>query len=184
MVTVAVTPVARWVETWAELYGSSAAVQAVALYGHLAAVVSAAGLALGADRKIVRARRASRTRRIRALRDWRRTHRFVLASLALGMLAGIGLLLSDVPRFLPSWIFWVKMTLLGVLVANGRVMERHVGRLFATRGHDDAGDAAAPAVADPGPTPDDEWAPLARASIRSAWLWAATLLAGVLLTTA
>lgn len=158
--------------------------EAVALYGHLAAVVLAAAFAVGADRKIVRARRASRTRRLGALRDWRRSHRVVLAALAVGIFAGVGLLFSDLPRFLPSWIFWLKMTLLGVLVANGRALQREIAALWPAPDPDDRREDATPADADPAPIPDDAWDRLASASIRSAWLWAATLLAGVLLTTA
>ncbi len=184
MMAAALTALPEWLARWAELYRSSVAVQAIALYGHLTAVVLAAAFALGADQKIVRARRGPQIRRVRALRDWRRAHRFVLAGLALGVLAGLGLLLSNVPRFLPSWIFWLKMTLLAVLVANGRVLKRDVVSLWATAAPDHRGEAPPPDIVDAAPILDDAWDRLAHAALRSAWLWAATLLAGVLLTTA
>lgn len=162
---------ADWLQPWSDLYNSSVAMETVVLAGHLGGLLVAGGFAVATDRMILRVRRASGAIQLHTLRELGRIHRPVLVGLVAVILTGIAMLLADVQTFLPSWVFWLKMALFVALLVNGWVLEREGRRLErVTEGDADAEETGA------------EWTPLRRASIRSASLWGATLLFGVLLT--
>jgi hypothetical protein len=80
------------------------------------------------------------------------------------ILSGIALTASDPGVFLTSWIYWAKMAAVVLLLGNGWLLKRSGERLLST--------------------PDDDGAfrSLRRAALRSAGLWAVSLLAGVAIT--
>ncbi len=162
---------ADWLQPWSDLYNSSVAIETVVLAGHLGGLLLAGGFAVATDRMILRMRRSSEAIRMHTLRELGRIHLPVLAGLVVVILSGIAMLLADVQTFLPSWVFWLKMALFVALLANGWILEREGRRLERET---DPGDDA--------PETGPDWTPLRRASIRSASLWGATLLFGVLLT--
>jgi hypothetical protein len=86
-----------------------------------------------------------------------------IAIIGLAMLAGSGLLmlLADLETFWASRAFWTKMTLVGLLLANGLMMRR-AERLAAAE-------------------PDRAWTQLRWTSIGSLALWFAIVLASTIL---
>jgi len=155
---------ARVFEPWAHLYASSKVIATVVTFGHVASLLMAGGLAVTTDRATFRALRLAAAERGRHLEDLAGVHRLVVTGLTLSLLTGLLLLASDVETFIGSWIFWLKMTLIAVLLINGNAMTRAERSLRA-----DAGDAS-PA-----------WDRLRRTALTSVALWYAITLAGVAL---
>jgi hypothetical protein len=160
----ATTGLARLVEPWAHLYADSKTVATVVTFGHIASLLMAGGLAVATDRATLRALRLAAAERGRHLEELAGVHRLVVGGLGLSVITGALLFASDVETFVGSWIFWLKMALICVLLANGYVMTRAEGALRA-----DASDAA-PA-----------WARLRRSALVSVGLWYVITLAGVAL---
>jgi len=155
---------ARLAEPWAHLYADSKMVATIVTFGHVASLLMAGGLAVATDRATLRALRLAAAERGRHLEELAGVHRLVVGGLALSVITGVLLFASDVETFVGSWIFWLKMALICVLLVNGYVMTRAEGAL-----RDDA-DEAAPS-----------WAHLRRSALVSVGLWYAITLAGVAL---
>jgi len=160
----ATTGLARLVEPWAHLYADSKTVATVVTFGHIASLLMAGGLAVATDRATLRALRLAAAERGRHLEELAGVHRLVVGGLGLSVITGALLFASDVETFVGSWIFWLKMALICVLLANGYVMTRAEEALRA-----DASDAA-PA-----------WVRLRRSALVSVGLWYVITLAGVAL---
>lgn len=160
----ATSGLARLVEPWAHLYADSKTVATIVTFGHVASLLMAGGLAVATDRATLRALRLAAAERGRHLEELAGVHQLVVGGLALSVITGALLFASDVETFLGSWIFWAKMVLVCVLLANGYVMTRAEGALRA--------DAAEGAPA---------WARLRRSALVSVGLWYAITLAGVAL---
>jgi uncharacterized membrane protein len=155
---------ARLVEPWNSLYGDSKAISSAVIFLHLVPLVLAGGAAVVADRATIRASRGADEDRTRQLTELSRTHTIVLGGLALSFASGVLLFLSDVDSFLRSPFFWIKLGLVGLLLANGFVMTRTEKALAA------GGEGGA------------LWNRLRTISMLSLTLWLATTLAGVVLT--
>lgn len=151
---------------WADLYNDHTAVSTAVTFTHLAGMLVAGGFAVATDRAVIRAGRAPAERRAAVLHELGAIHRPVVIGLAVVVLTGAAMLLSDVATFLPSGVFWAKMGLVGLLLGNGVLMQRAERRLRA-----DPGDRRG-------------WRSLTTASVRSGALWMLALLFGVLLTAA
>jgi uncharacterized membrane protein len=158
------SPLARLVEPWNGLYSDSKAVATTVMFFHLVPLLIAGGAALTADRATIRASRASIEDRTRQMGELARTHAIVLVGLSLSFISGVLLFLSDVDEFLGSPWFWVKLGIVGLLLANGFVMTR-TERALANGG-------------DQGVL----WGRLRTISVLSLTLWIATTLVGVALT--
>ena len=160
----ATTGLARLVEPWAHLYADSKTVATVVTFGHIASLLMAGGLAVATDRATLRALRLAAAERGRHLEELAGVHRLVVGGLGLSVITGALLFASDVETFVGSWIFWLKMALICVLLANGYVMTRAEGALRA--------DASEAALA---------WVRLRRSALVSVGLWYVITLAGVAL---
>jgi hypothetical protein len=99
------------------------------------------------------------------LADLPGVHRIAVRGLALVVVTGVLLALSDLETFLASPVFYVKATLFLLLLVNGWLLTR--------------AEHAAQAA-----DPERGWTRLRRAALASTVLWLATLLAGVWLTKA
>ena len=148
--------------SWAALYSSSDVIQFSAACGHLLAIAYAARYALLGDRAVLRLTSAeARVREASAARGDLRVltgaHRHVLSGLSLALLTGLAQLTAQLDYLPQSPVLWVKLLLLVLLLANGRIIQL-AGR---------RGDAGA----------------LRPAAVRSIALWGLTLLAGLMLTT-
>lgn len=155
---------ARAVEPWNSLYSDSKLVASAVLFFHLVPLLLAGGAALAADRATIRAARASTDDRARQLVELSRTHTIVLGGLALSLLSGVLLFLSDVDTFLGSPVFWAKLGMVVLLLLNGFVMTR-TERALSRGGNEGV-----------------LWGRLRTIAVLSLVLWFATTLVGVLLT--
>jgi uncharacterized membrane protein len=151
-------------EPWAAVYGNAPALQAATTFAHLAGFLLGGGFAIAADAATIRAARGTEPRRRRQLTYIHGIHRLVLAGLAVTLVSGLLMLAADLESLAASPIFWVKITLVILLLANGGVIARTESLLRA--GTDEA---------------DRQWGRMRRAAICSFALWFAAVLAGTLL---
>ncbi|MGZ8414141.1 MAG: hypothetical protein ACXWZS_17985 [Gemmatirosa sp.] len=159
---------------WQSLYSDSAVVSSAVLFAHLGALVIGGGMAIAADRATLRLGAPSSTdaeplaaARARHALELRALHRPVLTALAMMLGSGVLLALADIEEFATSRVFWLKLALVVLLLANGARLARAERSINAV-GHDAPVDAG--------------WRALRAASIASLVLWIATVLAGVVLT--
>jgi hypothetical protein len=163
-----VARLAQLAEPWKARYDDSTALSTAVMSIHLGAMLVAGGLAIAADRGTLRAVRARPGGRRRQLVEIAGTHKPVTIALALVMLSGALLFLSDVETFATSIAFWVKMGLVALLLLNGLVMMRTEAGL---QGGSLGGVAGVVR----------RWSVLRGAAVASAVLWVATVLAGTVL---
>jgi hypothetical protein len=155
---------ARLAEPWNSLYSDSKAVASAVLFLHLVPLLLAGGAAITADRATLRAARGTADDRSRQLVDLARVHTVVVVGLALSFVSGVLLFLSDVDEFLGSPVFWIKLGLVGLLLANGFIMTR-TEKALGSGGNETA-----------------LWGRLRTISVLSLILWTVTTLVGVVLT--
>lgn len=153
-------------QPWAERYHASDLLQFGVTAGHIASVALGALVALAADRTLLRLRRRPPAVQQRVLAELPRRHRQVVAATTVAVLTGVLLLLSDVRTLLPSPAFAVKMLLFALLLANGALLREAARRVRAQP-----------------PAEPQAWERLEAAALRSAGLWVALVLFGLLLTT-
>lgn len=156
----------RFVEPWSQLYGDSVLIATLVLFGHIAALVFAGGLAVTLDRGTLRAVRGTPEVRARQLDELALAHRLIVAGLALSFFTGVLLFAADVETYFSSWIYWTKMTLIALLLINGFIMTRIEQRIRSSSG-------SAPV-----------WRRLRWTAIASLVLWFAIAFAGVALVNA
>ncbi len=153
---------AQLVARWAHLYEDRKFVSAGVTYVHLAGILLGGGAAVAADREALHLT-PDDADRSRDLARWRAVHRWVIVGLGLTMASGLLMLLSDLKTFLPSALYWTKMSLVVLLLVNGYV------RLRAERVLEGGSNAGLRTFQ--------------RTSIISLVLWFGILLAGAMLTT-
>jgi uncharacterized membrane protein len=153
---------------WQALYSDSKIVAGTVTATHLLALLFGGGLAVAADRATLRALSKHADDRLHALQNIRTTHRPVLIALIVLFISGFALAAADLETFLGSWIFWVKLGLVALLLLNGFFLERTETRL---RFSPVSGDARL-------------WRRLRTTAAMSIALWSATLVAGTLLVNA
>lgn len=153
-------------EPWAKIYADSKVITTLVVFGHIASLMIAGGLAIALDRATMRAVRSVDARG-RHLAELAGAHRVVVAGLALSAVTGLLLFASDVETYFVSWIFWTKMGLIVLLLANGYRMTRVEAAL-----------QLAPANAEP------DWGRMRAAAVVSLVLWFVIALAGVALVNA
>jgi hypothetical protein len=146
---------------WMSLYANHAALRTGIEFVHIGGLLGGGGCAIAADRAILSARHDESTMRSLRLRSAREAHRLVLVGLAAVVVSGLLLFASDVDTFLYSRLFWAKMGLLVLLLANGGLM------LSAERDVERAGPRA--------------WGRLVFSAMASLVLWFLTTLAGAAL---
>ena len=159
-----VESLATAVQPWADFYSHHKSVSAAFTWLHLSALTIGGGAAVTSDRMMLRLSGADIDERRRRLFDFSRTHRVVIGALTVSALTGVSMLLSDVKTFLVSPVYWTKMGLIVVLLANGYGLMR-TERSLAT-------DPAAG---------NRLWARFAFGARASITLWLSIVLAGVLL---
>ena len=152
-------------EPWSSVYSDSKVIPTLVVFGHVAALVFAGGLAVTLDRATLRAARGPAEFRWRQLDELALAHRLVVIGLALSVTTGVLLFTADVETYFTSWIYWAKMTLIVLLLANGFTMTRVESRMRSAPDADD----------------DHGWQRLRRTAAISITLWFAIALAGVAL---
>ena len=160
-----VDQLASLAQPWASLYSNSPALQTTATFLHLSGIFLGGGFAIATDRETFIALRAARlSGQIRHLAHLHTIHRPVLVGLVLALGSGLLLFAADVQTFARSPVFWVKMVLLGLLLANGYFLARTETALRE-------GQPDSPAL----------WARLRYISAASIGLWLGLILAGTVL---
>ena len=155
----------RLTDPWSAFYSNSKIAATVVTFAHVASLLMAGGLAVATDRATLQAVRLAAVERGRHLEALGGVHRLVVGGLALSMVTGVLLFAADVETFFGSWIFWAKMVLIAVLLANGYALTAAERALRA-----DAAETS----------PD--WRRLRRGALVSMALWYTITLAGVALT--
>jgi uncharacterized membrane protein len=115
---------ARLFEPWAHVYADSKLVATIVTFGHVASLLMAGGLAVATDRSTLRALERAAAERGRHLEELSGVHRLVVGGLSLSVITGVLLFASDVETFWASWVFWLKMALICVLLVNGFAMTK------------------------------------------------------------
>ena len=152
---------------WASFYNDSTATQALIVFGHFGGMMVAGGSAVTADRGVLQACRQAGSGRLRRVDDISGAHRIVITALTVTSISGVLMLAADLENLAVSPWFWLKMSLLALLLINGWFMTRislHLRR-------------------DGGVTPK-LWSKLQFSATASLVLWFAVLLAGTLLSIA
>ena len=145
------------------MYGDSSILPTLVVFGHIAALVLAGGLAVTLDRATLRAARGSMEERTRQVGELAASHRLVIVGLALSAVTGVLLFAADVETYFVAPVFWTKMTFVAALLVIGYLMTR------AERGAGTTEDSAS------------AWKSLRRNAVASMILWFATAFVGVAL---
>jgi hypothetical protein len=149
------------IESWAAFYANHAAIKTIVEFAHIGGLVAGGGCAIAADLATIKAGRGDALMRTVQLQLLKRTHVLAAAGLAALVVSGAALLAADLDTFLHSKIFWLKMGLMVLLLANGWLVLLREGS--AKRGEPNA------------------WARLHTAAVTSLALWFLTTLAGAAL---
>ena len=107
---------------WAAMFANHPVLRTAIDFLHIGGLVAAAGCALTADLATISAARRTSDSRDAQLQVLDRTHPIVAGGLIALAASGLLLLGADVGTYLHSWIFWVKMSLIVLLVMNGALM--------------------------------------------------------------
>jgi hypothetical protein len=105
-------------EPWRHLYSQSPLLSTLILFGHLGGLLAAGGLTVAAERATLRVDPRSPSDRRRHLTDLAQLRGTIRASFAVSLVTGAMLFFADVEAFAASRIFWTKMLLVAVLMAN------------------------------------------------------------------
>jgi len=149
-------------DTWTSFYSNHGSLRTAIEFIHIGGLMLGGGCAIAADLATIEAVREGPIGRTSQFHVLNRTHAIVVVGLVALFVSGILLFAADAGTFLHSRLFWLKMALLAMLLANGVAMlvgERRV------RG----GDARA-------------WSRLHAIAVSSLVLWFVTTLAGAALT--
>lgn len=153
-----------FLKPWADFYGDSKGTETVVTFLHIGGLLLAGGLAIATDRGTLRALKLAAHERGHHLGELSGVHRWVLTGLTIVALSGVLLVTADIEAFWASWIYWVKMGLVLVLLYNGFVMTR-VEHALSRDGSEDS----------------PYWRKLHRVAVRSLVLWFTTAALGVAL---
>jgi hypothetical protein len=151
---------------WKSVFSRSAPVEMALVGTHVLSMLVAGGLAIAHDRGTLRAGRWTAPIRDHHLSELHAAHRTIVAALAICMLSGVALFAADVNTYVVSVPFWMKMSLITMLLANAIVMTAAEGTLRL-----DSDGAAAAA-----------WARIRAGSVVSAVLWGSIVLVSIVLS--
>lgn len=150
------------IDRWAHFYGDRKLLSAAVTYVHLAGILVGGGIAVATDRVSLQLG-PDRGRDVQAeLVRIYAVHRLVIFGLGLTVLSGLLMLLADLETYLGSVLYWTKMGMVVLLLANGYLRQRAENDLRR-------GTAA--------------WPLFHRTSMASLVLWFLILLAGAFLPT-
>jgi len=146
---------------WGSFYSNHALARTLITFAHIGGLVAAGGAAMTVDRGLLLSSRRTNESGRAQLAATRSTHGFVLWGLVLVTVSGLLLFAADVDTFWASRVFWIKIGLIALLVANG------IALMWSER-RASSGDTSA-------------WRTLRWTAAASITLWMLTTLAGVAL---
>ena len=156
---------AEWLGTvfgwWGDIYSSSSGIETVVVFLHLGGMAAAAGMAFTLDRAVFRSARSGWPTRSELAKELHHAHSAILLGMAVVVVSGVALTLSDPTVFLESWIYWAKMAAVVLLFVNGWYLKRAGEELLAA------------------PEDDAVFRRLKASALRSGGLWALVVLGGV-----
>jgi hypothetical protein len=158
---IAAAGAAGLVHRWAKFYGDRTSVSTAVTFLHLAGVLVAGGFAIVTDRASLRLAPEEGPEQARRLDEIAAVHRWVIGGLILTAVTGVLMLCADLDTYLHSAVFWTKMGLVALLLANGYWRMRAEAALRV-------GGVA--------------WRRFRQTSVASLALWFAVLLAGTMMT--
>src|SRR5262245_43716731 len=106
--------------TWSSYYGDHQAVSVTIRSLHLLALVVGGGTAVAADRRVLTSRQSASLADATAYMQ--RSHRVVISAFVVIVVTGVLMALADVETYSVSTLFWTKMGLVMLLVANGALL--------------------------------------------------------------
>ena len=162
---------------WSELYSHHASLSTSVLVFHVLAIFIGGGMAIAADRAILRAPAGSAEATRAVMADLVTTHVFVITALVVAFITGISLFLSDVKTFSVSPVYWIKMTALVVLLINGLRLQRAERTVMGS-----LADLPIHTTEMPIAFQKDQWRAIRGTAIVSAVLWPSIVVLGVVLT--
>lgn len=168
---VSIDQIAQWCEPWNRLFSHSKLVSGSVTGAHIIALFIGGGFAIAADRLTLRAHVRDRAIRIHQLREVQAVHAPVLIGIGVLLVSGVLLALSDVKTFLPSPFFWLKLTLVALLLGNGGALTVAERRLTAMI-----------SVGEPASDEGPLWSRMRVLAWSSVALWTATAVAGIVLS--
>ena len=151
-------------DTWSSIYSNSPAIRSALAFTHIAGLVGGGGCAIAADRTTLQSLRRGAAALEHELHHLHNVHIVVIAGLVMVIGSGLLLTLADLDAYLAARVFWIKMSFVVALLANGLLVVRGGRRTHA-------GDPRGPAL-------------LRFAAIASLTLWFATTLLGAVLPNA
>jgi hypothetical protein len=114
---------------WRSLFSRSTPVEMAVVATHVLSMLVAGGLAIAHDRGTLRAERWTASIRQHHFAELHAVHRTVVAALTICMLSGVALFAADVKTYVVSVPFWIKMSLIAMLLVNALVMTSAEGTL-------------------------------------------------------
>jgi hypothetical protein len=172
---------AAWLDPWAAYYGDHAALSTAILAVHLLALFVGGGVAVAADRTVLRAAPVSAGDHRHLADELHATHALVVALLGATMASGLLMAAADVATYAASAVYWTKMGGVALLLGNGVLLRRAEAavRRAPPLSTGDHAEAVAP--------PDlariaGAWGAVRAAALRSLLLWCALVLLGVALS--
>ena len=148
-------------DVWTSFYSNHALLRTTIGFVHVGGLMLGGGCAVAADLATIEAVREGPIGRSSQLHVLKRTHTIVVTGLIALAASGLLLFAADADAYLHSWIFWVKMGLMGTLLINGVAMLSGEQRVMR-------GDTRA-------------WTRLHTIAVSSLLLWFLTTLAGAAL---
>lgn len=119
-------------EPWQQLYAHSTVVATLVLFGHVGGLIVAGALTFSTESGALRLDPADAGDRERYLRVVSRSRSVIAFALAIAMVSGFLLFLADLEAFAVSRVFWAKMLLVVLLLANAFIASRLDARLRRT----------------------------------------------------
>lgn len=104
---------------WAQLYDHSKGLSTTITFLHFASMLVGGGFAIVADRDAFRISRDAVPALARELEEMVVVHLWVIGGLIVVVVSGLLMMLADVHTYATSIVFWIKMGLFVLLVANG-----------------------------------------------------------------
>lgn len=161
-------------EPWATYYADHATLSTMIIALHIVAMFVGGGMALGADRAILRSPAGSADGARAVVADLATTHRVVIGALVVTVLSGTLLVTSDVATYSTSVVYWVKMGAFVMLLVNGLAMRSFERRVLQSL------DGAPIHTAEmPVPFPKSQWSRVKVTAGVSFTLWITIVILGV-----